>query len=67
MLLLLLERRRIPKVKTSVMVSAVLLWPFFLLLNVLLNILAFFNKNMKWKPIPHGLPASAPRVKCREK
>lgn len=67
LLLLLLERRRIPKVKTSVMISAVLLWPFFLLLNVLLNILAFFNKNMKWKPIPHGLPASSPRVKCREK
>lgn len=54
LLLVILERRRIPKVKFWTMVAALLLWPFFLLLNVLLDVLALFKKKVEWKVIPHG-------------
>lgn len=54
LLLVILERRRIPKVKPLIMTAALLLWPFFLLLNVLLDVVALFKKKVEWKVIPHG-------------
>ena len=53
-LLIMLERKRMPKVGFFTKVAAVLLWPFFLLLNVYLDIVALFVKNLESKAIPHG-------------
>ncbi len=52
-LLMILERRRIPKVGFFRRLAALLLWPFFLLLNVILDVVSLFAKNLTWKPIPH--------------
>lgn len=54
LLLVILERKRIPEVKPHTMIAALLLWPFFLLLNVVLDVVALFKKNVEWKAIPHG-------------
>ena len=56
--LVLLERRRIPKVRFPVMLAAVLLWPFFVALNVVLDVVSFFKKKLEWKAIPHGEDAA---------
>lgn len=48
-----LERKRIPKVGFFTMLKAVLLWPFFLGLNVVLDCISFFVKKLEWKVIPH--------------
>lgn len=53
-LLVLLERRRIPRVRGVSLAAAILLWPFFLALNVVLDVVALFVKNLEWKAIPHG-------------
>lgn len=55
-LLVLLERKRIPKVGFFTMLGALLLFPFFIGLNVILDVIALFVKNLEWKAIPHGLP-----------
>ena len=52
-LLLILERKRVPKANFFKKFLAVLLWPFFLFLNVLLDVASFFVKNLEWKVIPH--------------
>ncbi len=53
-LLLVLERGRIPYVKRGTMFAALLLYPFFIALNIILDVLSLFTKNLKWKEIPHG-------------
>ncbi len=53
-LLMILERKRIPKLGFWRRCSALLLWPFFLLINVILDVASLFVKNLAWKPIPHG-------------
>lgn len=53
-LLVILERKRIPKVRFFTMLAAILLWPFFLALNIVLDVVALFVKNLEWKVIPHG-------------
>lgn len=53
LLLLVLERRRIPGVGPVKLAAAVLLWPFFLLLNVFLDVAALFLRDLEWKVIPH--------------
>lgn len=53
-LLLILEHKRIPRVGFFKMASALLLWPFFLLLNVVLDVVSLFVRNLKWKTIPHS-------------
>lgn len=53
-LLFILERKRIPKAGGGTMFAALLLWPFFLLLNVILDVIALFKRNLEWKTIPHG-------------
>ena len=50
--LLILERKRVPK-KWYKYTVALLLWPFFLLLTVFLDFASLFTKNLKWKEIPH--------------
>ncbi len=54
LLLIIIEAKRIPKVRPIIMFVALLLWPFFLLLNVFLDVLALFKKKVEWKVIPHG-------------
>lgn len=53
-LLLLLEHRRIQKLKFFTVLRALLLWPFFLLLDVFLDLTALFIRRLEWKPIPHS-------------
>lgn len=53
-LLVLLERKRIPKVKFRTMLAAILLWPFFVGLNIILDVISLFLTDLEWKEIPHG-------------
>lgn len=53
-LLVLLERKRILNVKRGTMAQALLLWPVFLLLNIVLDVISLFIKKLEWKTIPHG-------------
>lgn len=53
-LLVLLEHKRIENVGFFTMFAAVLLWPFFIALNIVLDVIALFVKKLEWKPIPHG-------------
>ena len=62
-LLVILERKRIPKIRFGVMLAAVLLWPLFVALNVVLDVISFFTKKLEWKPIPHGEAAEAKPAK----
>ena len=64
-LLVILERKRIPKIRFGVMLAAVLLWPFFVALNVVLDVISFFTKKLEWKPIPHGEAAEVEPAKKR--
>ncbi|MBQ8409252.1 MAG: glycosyltransferase family 2 protein [Clostridia bacterium] len=52
-LLYILERKRFPKIKLSIKIASVLLWPVFLLIAAPLQILAVFIRDVKWVPIPH--------------
>ena len=36
------------------MISAFIMFPFFLLIQVPLDIVSLFIKNLKWRKIPHG-------------
>jgi cellulose synthase/poly-beta-1,6-N-acetylglucosamine synthase-like glycosyltransferase len=51
--LLIVERKHIPKLKVGSLIGALLLWPFFLGLNVFLDCISLFVKNLEWKVIPH--------------
>ncbi len=51
--LLILERRRVPRVGPGKLTAAILLWPLFLLINVFLDVAALFLPNLEWKVIPH--------------
>lgn len=62
LLLMILERKRIPHVSAGKRIAALLLWPFFLLLNVLLDVVSLFVTKLEWKPIPHvGKGAKLPK------
>ena len=57
-LLIALERARIPAVGAGKLLAAVALWPLFLLVNVFLDVAALFLRDLEWKTIPHvGAPA----------
>jgi cellulose synthase/poly-beta-1,6-N-acetylglucosamine synthase-like glycosyltransferase len=51
--LLVVERKHIPKLRFGSLLGALLLWPFFLGLNVFLDCISLFVKNLEWKVIPH--------------
>ena len=53
LILMLVERKRIPRVGFFRRVAALLLWPFFLLLNVILDVISLFVKKLEWTAIPH--------------
>jgi len=61
-LLVALERRRIPSVPPHRMAAAILLWPFFLLVNVFLDVAALFLRDLEWKVIPHVGTADARKL-----
>lgn len=48
-----LEGRRIKGVALPRRILIALAWPFFLLIQMPMDIQAFFSKNLGWKPIPH--------------
>lgn len=48
------ERKRIKGVRFARKMLIVLLWPFFLAIQFLIDIQAFFSLNLKWRPIPHN-------------
>ncbi|MGN0817650.1 MAG: glycosyltransferase family 2 protein [Candidatus Coproplasma sp.] len=52
-LLVFLERKRIPKVKPALMVASLLVWPLFLFLSVPIELVCLFKRNLDWKTIPH--------------
>lgn len=53
LLLVILERKRILKVALYKKIAALLLFPFFLLLNVILDVASLFVTELSWKEIPH--------------
>lgn len=66
-LLVLLERKRIPKLNFFVLLGAILMWPFFLMLNIVLDVVALFVRKLEWKPIPHGERVKKAKQKVRRK
>ena len=52
-LILIIERKRIPKIKFSALLGAILLWPPFVLIAAVCDVVALFSKNLGWKTIPH--------------
>lgn len=52
LIVLLIERRRVKKLKFGVALGALLFWPLFLFLSIPIEILSLFMK-VGWKPIPH--------------
>ena len=60
-LLVILERRRIGPLGPGTLTAAILLWPFFMSLNIYLDVAALFLPNLEWKAIPHvGSQRGAP-------
>ncbi len=53
LIILLIERKRIPRARPLVIFLAVLLWPLFVLLAVPCDLAALFGKGKVWQPIPH--------------
>lgn len=51
--LLIIERKRIHHVNFFTMAIAVLLFPAFILLAAIFDVMALFTKNLGWKTIPH--------------
>ncbi len=54
MLLVIIERKRLLKVPFGKKFAALLLFPFFLLINVVLDVASLFAKKLSWKTIPHN-------------
>ncbi len=53
-LMFVIERRRIHGVSFIKKVLICLLWPLFLMIQLPMDIQAFFSRNLGWKPIPHN-------------
>ena len=47
------DRNRIKGVSFIMKILITLLWPLFLLIQLPIDVQAFFSKNLTWKPIPH--------------
>ena len=50
----IIQRKRISGVRFFQKVLISLFWPIFLLIQVPIDLQAFFSKNLGWKPIPHN-------------
>lgn len=66
-LLFIMERKRFPKIKMSIIVLTILLWPLFLLIAAPLQIIAVFKREVKWVPIPHTHATAIENVNEGEK
>lgn len=53
-LVFFLERKRIKGVSFGKKVLVSLMWPIFLLIQLPMDVQAFFSRNLGWKPIPHN-------------
>ena len=53
-LVFIIERKRIHGVSFIKKVLITLLWPVFVLLQIPMEVQAFFSRNLGWKPIPHN-------------
>ena len=53
--IIILERQRIPRVEPGIMISAMIMWPLFILLAVPCDIAALLGKGQTWQPIPHKI------------
>lgn len=51
--LLIAERKRIHNVKLSTKAAGALLYPLFLLVKLVLDVVCLFTPDLKWKTIPH--------------
>ncbi len=47
------EHKRIKNVPFGKKVLLCLLWPLFMALQIVIDVVALFQKNLTWKPIPH--------------
>ncbi|MGN0814371.1 MAG: glycosyltransferase family 2 protein [Candidatus Coproplasma sp.] len=52
-LLIILEHKRIPKIKVPLLIAAAFCWPVFLFLSVPIELVCLFMRNVGWKTIPH--------------
>ena len=52
-LIFIIERRRIKGVSFGMKVLITLAWPLFLLIQLPIDVQAFFSRHLGWKPIPH--------------
>ena len=52
-LVFIIERRRIKGVSFGMKVLIALAWPIFLLIQLPIDVQAFFSRHLGWKPIPH--------------
>lgn len=52
-LIFIIERRRIKGVSFGMKVLITLAWPIFLLIQLPIDVQAFFSRHLGWKPIPH--------------
>ena len=53
-IIFIIERKRIHGVGFFRKVLITLLWPIFLLIQLPMDVQAFFSRNLGWKPIPHN-------------
>ena len=58
------ERKRIKNVSLKNKFFIALLWPIFLLIQLPIDVQAFFSKNLGWKPIPHSDTTTFDHVNC---
>ena len=65
--LLIIERKRIPKVNALVMMIAIALFPAFILLAAIFDVIALFTKNLGWKTIPHKNTTAITDIKLKSK
>lgn len=59
-LLYALEHKRIGKIKLFTKLAAFILWPFFLIIAVGIDVAVLFIKKLEWKPIPHSYNKEEP-------
>ena len=52
-LIFIMQRKRIPGVSLGKKILIALLWPLFLGIQLPIDVVAFFSRNLGWKPIPH--------------
>lgn len=61
-----LEHKRLGKAGFFTVLSAVLLWPAFLLVSVFQDVAVLFIRKLEWKPIPHSYSQKSSKAKaCR--